>query len=695
MSTIRRHLSVGAGYVGICAASLVLYCSPALASKTHALLAFPPFGALSGPAGLDIDQSNGNLFVVNSRTNQVLAFDTAGGPPVGGAPSTLSGIPGTAFSFDLIEAPVGAVAVDNACAIEKLSGAACSSFDPAHGDIYVADVFNHVIDKFRLNTSHEYEYVCQFTGYTPAGGVECLKGVGQAEEFGDMLGLAVDRHGDVYMSGFGTAYEFNPAGEPITTFEVPLPKQLVVDPTGDVYALTFGGEVVELERSSLTGAVESTVTIASEATGLALDPVTGGVLVDFGTIVKEYNSLLEVESEFGSGTFTEGGDIAVNDANGDVYVADDASGKVFAFGPLVTFVAVTTEGSSNIEATSATLEGSIDPEATNVTSRFEYGLTTFYGESTPGAPAAVSGGSTVAITAGVAGLEPNAIYHYRLDATNSEGTTYGRDQTFTTPPAKPMVTALPPSLLGPHSASLNAIVNTNNNTTTYRFLYGLTGNYGASVPLREASLGSAYGNRHVAGTIEGLQPGSTYHYAIQATNAQGTSTSPDATFNTPPPTLPAVSTEAASEISQNNANITGTVNPQGLPTSYEFDIGTDTTYGSRIFGEAGSGDQATTITLTLHGLAPATLYHYRLQATNTYGTTYGADQTFTTSSYPTATIGAPIGASLIPAPAFTPPSTNGATTKSTKPKRRNRKKKTEKKHQNTYKASRHNRESGQ
>ena len=38
--------------------------------------------------------------------------------------------------------------------------------------------------------------------------------------------------------------------------------------------------------------------------------------------------------------------------------------------------------------------------------------------------------------------------------------------------------------------------------------------------------------------------------------------------------------------------------------------------------------------LPLHGLAPATLYHYRLQATNTYGTTYGADETFTTPSLP-------------------------------------------------------------
>ena len=139
----------------------------------------------------------------------------------------------------------------------------------------------------------------------------------------------------------------------------------------------------------------------------------------------------------------------------------------------------------------------------------------------------------------------------------------------------------------------------------------------------------------------------------------------DETFTTPTlaALLPEVTTGAASEVSPNAASISGTIDPRGVPTSYEFDIGTDTTYGSQqVFGEAGSGTQPSTLALGLQGLAAGTLYHYRLVATNRYGTVYGADETFATPAFPTALLASPVGAPLVSAPAFNPPSTSGVVT---------------------------------
>jgi hypothetical protein len=115
-------------------------------------------------------------------------------------------------------------------------------------------------------------------------------------------------------------------------------------------------------------------------------------------------------------------------------------------------------------------------------------------------------------------------------------------------------------------------------------------------------------------------------------------------------------------VSQNTATISGSVNPQGVPTSYEFDLGTDTTYGSHIFGEVGGGTEPVALSLGLQGLTAGTLYHYRLVATNAYGTVYGADRTFMTPGHPTSLIVGPVGAPLVPTPVFTAPSTSGVTT---------------------------------
>ena len=146
-------------------------------------------------------------------------------------------------------------------------------------------------------------------------------------------------------------------------------------------------------------------------------------------------------------------------------------------------------------------------------------------------------------------------------------------------------------------------------------------------------------------------PATTYHYRLVATNADGTTSSPDKTFTTAPPTPPAASTGEASNITLTTATVAGTINPEGLETSYELDLGTDTTYGTSLYGEAGSASTPAKVTVSLQNLAPGSTYHYRIVAINSDGRTYGADRTFTTPVYSNPII-QPFTLPLIASPAI-------------------------------------------
>ncbi len=130
-----------------------------------------------------------------------------------------------------------------------------------------------------------------------------------------------------------------------------------------------------------------------------------------------------------------------------------------------------------------------------------------------------------------------------------------------------------------------------------------------------------------------------------------------------PPRLPVVSTGQASGVAQNSATLTATIETQGYETTYEFDLGVDTSYGSRIFGDAGMEPGVQTFAVPLQGLAPGVTYHYRIVATSIFGTSYGVDETFTTAIYPSATLAAPVAPALVPAPLLAPASTSSSAAK--------------------------------
>lgn len=101
--------------------------------------------------------------------------------------------------------------------------------------------------------------------------------------------------------------------------------------------------------------------------------------------------------------------------------------------PSVSKPAVTTGEPSFISFSAATLNGSVNANGAATTYHFEYGLTTGYGTNTP-AMNAGSATKSIKVNATLSGLYPDTSYHYRLVATNSEGTSVGGDLPFATTP---------------------------------------------------------------------------------------------------------------------------------------------------------------------------------------------------------------------------------------------------------------------
>ena len=131
--------------------------------------------------------------------------------------------------------------------------------------------------------------------------------------------------------------------------------------------------------------------------------------------------------------------------------------------------------------------------------------------------------------------------------------------------------------------------------------------------------------------ISGLTAHTTYHFRIVATNSTGTRYSSDRTFTTLSSTgSPLVITNPATNVASSSAALNGSVDPHGLSTSVHFQYGTTTSYGSTTPSQTKTGNTYQNVSANISGLSAGTTYHFRDVATNTAGTRYGADRTFTT-----------------------------------------------------------------
>src|SRR5262249_31919993 len=157
-------------------------------------------------------------------------------------------------------------------------------------------------------------------------------------------------------------------------------------------------------------------------------------------------------------------------------------------------------------------------------------------------------------------------------------------------------------------------------STTWFFEYGPTTGYGSRTGDRGA--GSGRSDRSVSAGISRLTAATTYHFRLVARNASGTSFGADQSFSTS--FAPAVFTGTVTAVTPTTATLNGVVDPHGRATSWYFEYGAGTTYGSKTTSRsAGSAAGDRPVSAAVSGLSPGAVYHYRIVARSDAGTSNG------------------------------------------------------------------------
>ena len=231
----------------------------------------------------------------------------------------------------------------------------------------------------------------------------------------------------------------------------------------------------------------------------------------------------------------------------------------------------------------------------------------------------------------VTGLNASTRYYFRVRAHNGIGTSGNSNIVHVTtlsPTGPPVVITNPATYIASFSARLKGTVDPHGLTTTVYFQYGTTTSYGLTTAI-QSKTGNTYQN--VVATIGGLTASITYHFRIVATNGAGTRYGSDRTFTTLSATGPPVAiTNPATNVASFSATLNGSVDPHGLTTTVHFQYGTTTSYGHTTANQTKSGNAYQNVAANISALSASTTYHFRIVATNSAGTRYGGDRTFTT-----------------------------------------------------------------
>jgi hypothetical protein len=491
---------------------------------------------------------------------------------------------------------------------------------------------------------------------------------GGAFAFGPFGGVAVDNRagaGDLYVGeediftdesrvvkvkkdGTYAGIEFNGSATPAGSFDF-LGEDfhrsvIAVDSSmgansGDVYVADQGHNVVD--RFSETGAYECQITGAAAPSSSECAGATG--------------------SKTPAGGFSPTG-VAVNKANGDIYVSDLDHTVIDEFNPGGKYIgqiadphltspgALAFDSSGDLYAdngsissgenvvkfdSSGSFVSTIDSKAPNaLTVDAATGHALVYeteGEQiaeydSTGALAGVFG-HQYTYTALAANESADLVYVTNVSPTGSTVDIYGP------PVIIPDTTATAASEVTQFTATLNGEVAPagGGNVESCQFEYGTSTSYGQTAPCSPATPYASATS--VSASLSALAPETTYHFRVTASNSNGVvSYSSDETFTTPA----AVVTGQASSVAGKSATLGGTVDPDGTTiTDCHFEYGTTTHYDeSQPCASTPSGSSPVAVSANITGLAENTTYHFRLVAANSGGSYPGSDETFTTLSSP-------------------------------------------------------------
>ena len=186
------------------------------------------------------------------------------------------------------------------------------------------------------------------------------------------------------------------------------------------------------------------------------------------------------------------------------------------------------------------------------------------------------------------------------------------------------------------SGTLTATVDPNEggDVLTCVFEFGATPSYGTTIPCDPNPAAAPPGSNFkvptvVKAEVEGLTPETAYHYRVVVTNSNGSRKGPDRVFQ--PHAVAGLTTEPVTNLEPTSVTLNGSWNGEGDGTKWKFEWGTTIAYGNVTpLVDNGPATGPVKVSAGLTGLVPVTKYHYRIVATNSAGTSFGADVAFET-----------------------------------------------------------------
>jgi hypothetical protein len=469
------------------------------------------------------------------------------------------------------------------------------------------------------------------------------------------VAVAVDDSDNVYTDEGNKLVKFSPTGvqQGVAFGSLSNSKGVAVAPNGNVLAtdnnggvFVYGPAEVNLPKAT-TGAASALTKTSAEVAG-TVDPDGAGTITGCEVRYGE-------DSGYSTGSvpcspaapISAAGPITAN-------LGDLVSGVTYHYRVFVTNTngtqmaseeqtftteagaveSVATAAATEVKKDSAQLNGSFTGAGTETRYLFEWGATTAYGHVTaapPGTSAGSPSGTFTVPAVVINGLHASTTYHYRLVATSPAGTSRSGDETFTTATAVTGLTTETPTQVTDATAELHgSFLGDSAYPTEYFYEWGPSLDYGNVTPASPGSLPAGSGKIDLPGAaISGLQRGSTYHFRIVATNATGTTATGDATFQAAE--APQVGNLNSRNLQATSAELIGEVNPRYGETTWYFEWGLTAGYGNRTpvgGAAAGAGNSPIPVAAQITELTSGATYHFRLVATNQYGTSVSPDQTF-------------------------------------------------------------------
>jgi hypothetical protein len=223
------------------------------------------------------------------------------------------------------------------------------------------------------------------------------------------------------------------------------------------------------------------------------------------------------------------------------------------------------------------------------------------------------------------GLSPNTTYYVRSYATNTVGTAYGNQVSFTTRAQAPTVTTQPVTAIGTTSATGNGNITDLGvpPPTQHGVCWNTTGN--PTTAGSKTAQGPVGATGPFTSSLTGLSPNTTYYVRGYATDTVGTIYGNQVSFTTKAQ-APTVTTQPVTAIGATSATGNGNITDLGAPNPTQHGVCWNTTGNPTIAdSRTKDGPASATGTFTSHitGLHPGTDYYERAYATNTNGTSYG------------------------------------------------------------------------